>query len=96
MKIILCLLILGLLIFIGITFMPLLIILAQIAFGIFILCILISLIKLIFRSAKIIIYILIYSLLTCVGYTYYNIKGLLIILLGIILFEIYPFLKKKL
>lgn len=96
MKAILFLLLLGLLIFIGITFMPLLIILVQIALVIFSLYALINLIKFIFVSAKIIIYILVYCLLMYAGYTYYNIKGLLIILLGIVLFEMYPFLKEKL
>ncbi|SKA09413.1 hypothetical protein SAMN02745174_02531 [Cetobacterium ceti] len=81
--------------FIGITFMPLLIVLGQIALGIFILYLLVDLVKIMFVSIKIIMYILIYSLLLYIGFTYYGKDGLLFVLIGIGLFEIYPFLKKK-
>lgn len=95
MKAILLLLILGVLVFIGITFMPLLIVLGQIALGIFILYLLVDLVKIMFVSIKIIMYILIYSLLLYIGFTCYGKDGLLFVLIGIGLFEIYPFLKKK-
>lgn len=90
------LLILGLLVFIGILFMPFLIILGQIALGIFILFLLICLVKFIFGSIKIIIYILIYCLLLYTGFAYYGKNGLLFALIGIGIFEIYPFLKRRL